>query len=429
MKAFLITIGNELLIGDTVNTNVSWLGTFLSRFNIEPVKSITIGDDKQDIIDSLEEGFSKADITIMTGGLGPTHDDITKKTIAEYFNVGFTEHTPTRTFIEKIFKKRGIPLSPSNLEQSMVPENCEVLFNKNGTAPGMWFEEEGKILIVLPGVPYEMKYLMEYEVLPRLRDSFGIKSHLFRHYFQTAGIGESTLSDLVIGNLDVHFNNGLQLAYLPHTHGITLRISCTAETEEAAKNTAEPLIALIREKASAYIFSETYNEELETVLGRVLKEEGHTISTAESCTGGLIGSKITDVAGSSEWYRGSIVAYSNDLKTSLLGVEAALIEENGAVSKQVALAMAKGVAEKTGSDIAIATTGIAGPGGGSEEKPVGLVWFGYWDKHQHFALRVQFFKDRKLNKERTALVALDIVRRMVIGLHEMPYNLEPECAE
>jgi nicotinamide-nucleotide amidase len=429
MRAYLITIGNELLLGDTVNTNVAWLGTFLSRYNIEPVKSVTIGDDQAQIIESLSEGLNTSDLVIMTGGLGPTHDDITKKTIADYFNVGFKEHTPTREFIEKIFKKRGIPISPSNYDQAMVPENCEVLFNKNGTAPGMWFDLGNNALAVLPGVPIEMKGLMEEHVLPRFKSKMGIGIYALRHYIQTAGIGESTLSDLVIGNLDSYFSNGTQLAYLPHTHGITLRISCVAPDKEAAEAKTAPLIHHIREKARDFIFSEEYEASLESVVGTLLLHKKRTLATAESCTGGLIGSKITDVAGSSAYYAGGIVAYSNELKHQLLDVPQSLIETHGAVSKEVALAMAKGVAQKTKADIGISTTGIAGPGGGSPEKPVGLVWFGYYDGTTHFALKVQFFKNRIQNKERTALVALDLVRRVVSGIKVMPYNLEPEFAE
>lgn len=429
MRAYLITIGNELLIGDTINTNVAWLGSFLSRYNIEPVKAITIGDSKQQIVEALSEALNNSEFVILTGGLGPTHDDITKKTIAEYFGVGYKEHPPTREFIEKIFKKRGIPISPSNYDQAKVPENCEVLFNKNGTAPGMWFDIGNSSLAVLPGVPIEMKGLMEEHVLPRFKTKMGIGLYSLRHYFQTAGIGESTLSDLVIGDLNSYLSNGTQLAYLPHTHGITLRVSCIAEDKEKAHTKVDPLIQHIRNKAHDFIFSEEYDASLESVVGSLLTEKELTIATAESCSGGLIGSKITDIAGSSTYYIGGIVAYSNELKHHLLDVPLELIQQHGAVSKEVALAMAKGVALKTKASIGIATTGIAGPGGGSTEKPVGLVWFGYYDGTHHFALKVQFFKNRVQNKERTALVALDLVRRVISGIQVMPYNLKPEFAE
>lgn len=429
MKAAIITIGNEILIGDIIDTNAAWIGSFLSQHDIEPVVSYTVGDEKADILSSLKRGIERASLIIVTGGLGPTHDDITKKTIAEFFNSGFVVHQPTRDFIQKIFKKRGIPISDSNLEQSVVPDNCEVLFNKNGTAPGMLFKEDGKLIAVLPGVPYEMKYLMEQEVMPALRKVFGVDTHLYRHYFQTAGIGESTLSDLVIGNLDSHFKNGLKLAYLPHSHGITLRISSEAASYETAKKAAEPLLGHIREAAKQYIFSESNGKELEQVVGELLEVNGLTIAVAESCTGGLLGSKITDVAGSSAWFKGGIIAYSNELKEQLLDVNKETLIKYGAVSKQTALEMAKNAAAKCKADIGVATTGIAGPGGGTQEKPVGLVWFGFWSKKVHFALKVQFFKDRKLNKERTALVALDIIRRNISGIDVMPYQIEPEYAE
>lgn len=429
MKAAIITIGNEILIGDIVDTNAAWIGSFLSQHDIEPAVSYTVGDERADILFSLKAGLERASLIIVTGGLGPTHDDITKKTIAEFFSSGFLVHQPTRDFIQKIFKKRGIPISDSNLEQSVVPDNCEVLFNKQGTAPGMLFKQDSKLIAVLPGVPYEMKYLMEHEVMPAVRKVFGFDTHLYRHYFQTAGIGESTLSDLVIGNLDDHFKNGLKLAYLPHSHGITLRISSEAESYDKAKEAADPLLNYIRETAKEYIYSESNGKELEQVVGELLGEQGLTIAVAESCTGGLLGSKITDVAGSSAWFKGGIIAYSNELKEQLLGVQKETLIKHGAVSKQTALEMAKNVAAKCKSDIGVATTGIAGPGGGTEEKPVGLVWFGFWRKNVHYALKVQFFKDRKLNKERTALVALDIIRRNISGIEVMPYQIEPEYAE
>lgn len=429
MRAYIITIGNELLIGDTINTNAAWLGGMLSRYNIEPVKSVVIGDDRQGIVESLDEALQKAEVVILTGGLGPTHDDITKKTLSDYFKAGFVEHVPTIEFIKKVFGKRGIPVSKSNLEQAMVPDNCTVLFNKNGTAPGMWFETNGKVVVSVPGVPTEMKYLMEHEALPRLKEKYGISRCMYRHYFQTAGIGESTLSDLVIGKIDGYLQNGVQLAWLPHTHGVTLRITGEGDSDEKAKQNAEPLIALVREKAAEYIYSEQYADTLEKALGRLLSEKNLTVATAESCTGGLIGNKITDVPGSSAWFRGGLIPYSNDLKTKLLGVPVEIIETHGAVSKETALSMAKNVARVTGADIGIATTGIAGPGGGTDEKPVGLVWFGYYDKERHFAVKALLFKDRLLNKERTALIALDLARRAISGIGRFPYDMKPEHAE
>ena len=429
MNAFLISIGNELLIGDTINTNVAWLGNFLARYDIETVKSITIGDSADEIIEGLTEGASKSELVIITGGLGPTHDDITKKTMADFFGVGMIEHAETASFVRAVFEKRGIPLSKSNLEQAMVPENCDVLFNKKGTAPGMWFDVDGVVYISLPGVPAEMKYLMESEALPKLKNRFGLSGSIYRHYIHTSGIGESTLSDLVIGDISEYLNNGTEVAYLPHSHGVTLRITKKAETREMARQLMEPLLDIIREKAAAYVFSEEYRDTIEVALARILTDKKLTIATAESCTGGLIGDKLTNIPGSSSYYQGGIVAYSNDIKQKFLDVPSETLESYGAVSAQTAMVMAKSVAQKFGTNIGLATTGIAGPGGGTPDKPVGTVWFGYWDENHHFALHVRLFKDRMMNKERTALIGMDIVRRVVQKVETMPYNIKPVYPE
>lgn len=435
MKAALITIGNELLIGDIINTNAAWMGTFLTQRHVAPVYSITIGDDAGAIISALNQALEAADIVLVTGGLGPTHDDITKHILAEYTGGKLVEHIETRETIIRNFGQRGIPVSSSNLQQAMVPDTAEVLFNSRGTAPGMWFdlnpETQGKsgIIVAMPGVPAEMKHLMEHKVWPRLSTRLGTNGALFRHYMNTAGIGESTLSDLTIGDVSDMLKDGIELAYLPHTHGVGLRITATGTTEADAAEKARPLLEHIRRKAGDFIYSEVYNEDLPKSCGRLLGEQKKTVATAESCTGGLIGSLITDVPGSSAWYRGSIVAYHNELKTRLLDVPEATLSTHGAVSKQTALIMAKRAAETLGTDIGLSTTGIAGPGGGSEEKPVGLVWFGYYDGQHHFALRAQFFKNRKLNKERTALVALDILRRVLSDIPRMPYDALPQHAE
>lgn len=435
MKAAIITIGNELLIGDIINTNAAWMGTFLTQRDITPVYSITIGDDARAIISALDQALAAAELVFITGGLGPTHDDITKHILAEYTGGRLTEHSETRETIIRNFKQRGIPVSDSNLEQAMVPDSAEVLFNARGTAPGMWFdlpaEKYGKkaSIVAMPGVPAEMKHLMEHKVWPMLSKRLGKNGSLFRHYMNTAGIGESTLSDLTIGDVSGLLTDGVELAYLPHTHGVGLRITATGANREAAAEKARPLLEHIRRKAGDFIYSEVYDEGLPETCGRLLSTRKKTVATAESCTGGLIGSLITDVPGSSGWYRGSIVAYHNELKTRLLEVPEATLAACGAVSKETALLMAKSAAEKLGADIGLATTGIAGPGGGSQEKPVGLVWFGYYDGQQHFALRAQFFKNRKLNKERTALVALDMLRRVLCDIRRMPYDAPVQPAQ
>jgi len=423
MKASILTIGNELLIGDTINSNAAWIGSFLVEHHIDPLRSITVGDSEQEIVHMLKDCMQVSDLLIITGGLGPTHDDITKHTLSSFTGGKLIEHKPTLDFIVKNFEKRGIPVSRSNLSQAQVPDTCEVLFNTHGTAPGMWFEKGDVIIVSLPGVPSEMKHLMDHVVWPRLAKRLGKTSGaLYRHYIQTAGIGESTLSDLEIGDVSSKLVDQVSLAFLPNSHGVTLRISATGDTKEEAREKTHPLVEHIRDKAGQHIYSELYNDDLPQSCGRLLKEKKLTLATAESCTGGLLGSMVTDVPGSSGWYNGGIVVYQNKLKTELLGVPETLLEQHGAVSAEVALVMAKSVAGRLGSDIGIATTGIAGPDGGTDEKPVGLIWFGYWDRDHHFAMKAQFFKNRKMNKERTALVALDMMRRVLSGIKRMPYD-------
>jgi len=423
MLAHQISVGNELLLGDTINTNASWISQRLSEHGIRCVHVATVPDDKPAILSALAHSMRDADVTILTGGLGPTHDDITKTCLCEYFNARLVCHKPTLDRIQRMFEARGIPFSPSNTAQADVPEHCDVLFNSQGTAPGMWFAEKGKVLIVLPGVPREMKHLMTDEVLPRLRAMVGA-SKLNKDYLQLTGIGESTLSDLVIGDVSSYLKPGIELAYLPHAHGITLRItSFNGLVEDAARLKSHILSA-----AGPYVYSELPDVDLEQVVVQLASEKKVSIATAESCTGGWISNLITNVPGSSTMFKGSIVAYHNSVKQHLLDVPESVLMEYGAVSKQVALIMAKSAASKLGADIGISTTGIAGPDGGTEAKPVGLVWIGFWSRDTHFAVYARFFRDRILNKERTAKVALEIIRRQMLGIPGLPFDLKPESA-
>jgi len=426
MKAYIITIGNELLIGDIVNTNASWIGTTLTQSGIQVEKVVTVGDNQTDITESLEEALSRSELTIMTGGLGPTHDDITKKAVADYFGSTLIKHEPTLEHIQKIFEKRGLPFTKSNYGQAMVPDNAEVLFNKWGTAPGMLFRKNGNIVVVLPGVPHEMKALILDKLLPKVKETERGQGIYKVHYFQLAGIGESTLSDEVIGDIGDMFNGRMSMAYLPHIWGITLRISCYADTEDEADKALEPVKEHIRKTASEYIYSESADVGLSSVIGTLLRSKQATLSTAESCTGGLLSGRITDVPGSSDYFKGTVVAYDNEVKKAVLGVSKASLEQHGAVSKEVAIEMARGVARQLGTDYALSTTGIAGPDGGTPEKPVGTIWIGYWSKKQELAIKLNLTKDRMINRDQTVVIALDLLRRRLNGIETLPYNLKPE---
>ncbi|MTI88338.1 MAG: competence/damage-inducible protein A [Balneolaceae bacterium] len=429
MKAEIISIGNELLNGDTVNTNAAWLGEFLTGIGFEVVRIHTISDGHNVIAKTVDTALNESDLVISTGGLGPTHDDMTKKAVADLFGVGYKRDQQVLAHVQAMFEKRNIPFSKSNYAQAEIPENGETLFNKWGTAPGIWFDLEDKHLAVLPGVPYEMKHLIKEKVAPKLREHYGEVGFLYSKYLKTAGVGESILSDEILGDLSLYLNEEVKLAFLPNLGGVTLRLMARGQDKEAAWSKLKPLHDVIYEKAAPFIFGEGKHCSISEAVGDLLREQELRIATAESCTGGLIASSITDIAGSSDYMKGGIVSYADSVKLYQLGVLSDTLESEGAVSKKVALQMAKGVAEKLDADIGISTTGVAGPGGGSEEKPVGTVWIGFYQKEkQYFAVKAFFTKDRLMNKERSKMVALEMVRRVLKGINTMPYDLKKERA-
>lgn len=428
MNAEIITIGDELLIGDTVNTNASWVGRFLTDHGFDVVRMVTIPDEMEIIQRAVRRALDASKLVIMTGGLGPTHDDITKKAVADLFGEKMVRHEPTLEHIRKFFERRGIPFSKSNYAQADVPESCEVLFNKRGTAPGMWFLREGRGLAVLPGVPHEMQNLMEKAVAPKMRELQG--NGLFRSttYLKTAGIGESTLSDEKIGDLSDFLGRKSSVAFLPGTLGVTIRVTGRGVSEEEARASMERVKSHIQSKAGEYYIGEGRDCSLAGVAGDLLRRKNQTLATAESCTGGLLASTVTDIPGCSDYYPGGLIAYSNRIKRDHLGVNEKDLDRFGAVSMPVALQMARGVADHFGADYGLSTTGIAGPSGGTEDKPVGTVWFGFWSEEAHFAFKTVLTKDRIINKERSVGIALDTLRRQLMGLETLPYGIQPRFA-
>lgn len=423
MKAQLISIGNELLMGDTVNTNASWLGQFLHERGIQVDKITTITDRKEAISQAMEEAMGSADMVISTGGLGPTLDDITKKCLAEYFEVGFVHVPEVETHIKSIFKRRNLEYSESNQAQAYIPENAELLFNAAGTAPGMLFREQNTWLIVLPGVPHEMKHIMTQVVAPMLQD-LGALDVLETRYLKIAGVGESHLADYWLHDLSQHLKNGLDIAFLPSTGQVSLRITARAHERQQAIQDVEALAEMIRDRLGKLVYSEDKEESLASALGRILQAEKYTIATAESCTGGLMGHLLTETPGSSAYVKGGVISYDNQVKVDHLGVLSSDLETYGAVSAPVALAMAKGVAQRLGTEVGISATGIAGPDGGSVEKPVGTVWLGFFTPSEHFAVRAEFSHNRSLNKLRSAITAFEIARRNLLGMENLPYDLK-----
>lgn len=408
MTAEIITIGDEILIGQIVNTNAAYIGEKLLAIGIRVGRVTTIGDNEAIILDSLNKAFKENEIIIITGGLGPTHDDITKKVIAKFFNCGFRLDKEVYEHVKSILSRRSIPLKPVNEDQATVPDICKVLFNKMGTAPGMHFEQNGKEIFVMPGVPFEMKYIMDTHILPYLQKKN--KNFIKVRTLMTCGIPESSLFTR-LGDIDDLTRNA-ELAFLPNPRGVKLRIMTKSMVEKEAEDELNRVYKIIREKAGDYIYSDA-EKELEEILCEKLSSRNLTLAVAESCTGGKLADRLTDVSGSSKYFIRGVVTYSNESKTDLLDVPPELLKAKGAVSAEVAKMMAENIRKKSGTDIGISTTGIAGPTGGTVEKPVGLVWIGYSDGYETFTKDFYLGDNRKVFKERASQMALNILRNQL----------------
>jgi nicotinamide-nucleotide amidase len=415
MKAEIISIGDELLIGQVINTNQAYLAEKLNSIGIAVHRMTTVGDEEAQILEAFSRGLKDHDLVLVTGGLGPTHDDITRTAVCRFFRTDLTVNDEALARVRSFFERRGIAPRKINEDQALVPRTCTVIQNHHGTAPGFMFERDGRFLIAMPGVPFEMKAMTDSFILPTFA-SKSTGSVIQHRTLKTTGIGESFLAEQ-IGDVTTLLgtDNGITLAFLPSPTGTRLRITAQARTvgEAAAKISA--VESSIRAKAGKYIYAAD-DEELEQTLGRVLLDRHLTIAVAESCTGGLIADRITDIPGSSAYFERSYVTYSNESKLADLGVASNLIRDHGAVSREVAEAMAKCVRLKANTDIGLSTTGIAGPAGGTPEKPVGLVWVGYSDRAGTLALKFNFGENRMRTKERAAQAALELVRRKLLHI-------------
>lgn len=410
MKAEIITIGDELLIGQVIDTNSAWIAEQLNLYGVEIYQITSVHDEQKQILEALLKAEQSADIIILTGGLGPTKDDITKNVLCKYFNTKLVFHKPAFEQIKERFKNRNISINKLNKDQALVPESCTVLLNKAGTAPGMWFKKGSKIYISIPGVPFEMKYLMEHEILPRIKD-LGAGRAIYHKTINTHGLPESILAK-TIEDWETALPVNIKLAYLPNPMAVRLRLSVTGANLNILKQQVEEEI----EKLKKFIPENIYgfdNETLAEVTGRLLVSNSASLALAESCTGGFISHLITSVPGSSSYFKGSIIAYSNEVKQKILGVDPVSIEKFGAVSEQVACEMAHGVKDLFGVDYAIATTGIAGPGGGTEEKPTGTVWIAVADNRLVAAEKFVFGNNRERNIMRSSQTALQMLRKRV----------------
>lgn len=410
--AEIITIGDELLIGQVIDTNSAWIGQQLNEIGIKVHQITSVSDSEQHILNALKEAQQRADIILITGGLGPTKDDITKYTLCKFFKSNLRFDEASFLQVEKLFKARGRQVTDINRKQAEVPEKCEVIPNTQGTAPGMWFNEKGKIFVSMPGVPYEMKSMMQQEVLPRIQKLFS-KGAIVHKTTWFQGIGESFLSDM-IEQWELALPAHLKLAYLPSSGILRLRLTGTGNSAEDLSKHIDAQIQQLHNIAGEYIFGEG-DDTLEKITARLLTEQKATISTAESCTGGFIAHRITTVPGSSNYYIGSVVAYDNSIKQNFLGVPSTMIEKFGAVSEEVACEMAKSVKTKFKTDYSIACSGIAGPAGGTTEKPVGTVHLAIAHPNGVFTKKLTLGTDRERIIRETSHHALNCLRKILTG--------------
>jgi len=417
-EAEIITIGDEILIGQIVDTNSAFMGQQLN-LNGLTVKQITsVSDNREHILKALNEAKQRANIILITGGLGPTKDDITKKTLCEYFNTSLRFDEEVYKDVKTLFAAYGKSVSEVNKQQAEVPQNCIVLRNKNGTAPGMWFDDGKNIYVSMPGVPYEMKALITDEVIPRLKEKFQLPA-IYHKTVLTQGIGESALSEMIEKWEDSLASLNIKLAYLPSPGMVRLRLSTKGAKEKEAEiiNNVENKIEELKKIISPYIYGyETFGKQTETleeIIGKILLQKGKTISTAESCTGGYISHLITKVPGSSAYYMGSVISYSYEIKETELGVSKEVLEKQGAVSQPVVEQMAKAIREKYKTDYSISASGIAGPGGGTTDKPVGTVWIAIATPDKIISEKFLFGTNRERNIQKTAHAALNMLRKFI----------------
>lgn len=412
MKAEIITIGDELLIGQTIDTNSAWMGAELSKIGFDVRRKISIHDLRVDILETLKESSEKADVILLTGGLGPTSDDITKQTLCEFFNTRLVVDKEVFAMVERMMSKRNFPMNENNRRQAEVPESCRVLKNSAGTAPGMWFENDGKIFISMPGVPNEMKHLMTEHVLPELKQRFTSQVIIHRN-IMTYGSAEAVLAEKLYG-FEASLPEEIKMAYLPTEGIIKLRLTATGTNGRLINSLIEEQVSKLYEVIPDLIYGEN-EETLEMVTGKLLKERNKTVCTAESCTGGQIAHLITSVPGSSNYFKGSVIAYDNIVKTEVLNVPSELIDSYGAVSEQVVIKMAEGARQLLKTDFALSTSGIAGPDGGTESKPVGTIWIAVTSDKGTISEKRVYGNDRIVNINRFSVAALNLLRMQIIS--------------
>ena len=411
MKTEIISIGDELLIGQTINTNAGWMGQELNKIGVDVHQVTVITDNEQHIRKALDESRGRVDLVLVTGGLGPTKDDITKTTLADYFHTRLIENEEVLAIIKERLKVRKLEMNELNRKQALVPEIATIFLNNWGTAPGMWFEDKGTVFVSMPGVPGEMKGLMTEYILPAVAKKFNPPVILHKTLL-TLGSIEARLADLLEA-FENELPTEIKLAYLPTSPIIKLRLSARGKDRSHLETLIGEQVKKLYQIIPDLIFG-TEPDSLEEIVGKLLSERKQSLSTAESCTGGNISRLITSVPGSSEYFKGAVVAYANEVKINTLNVPAELIEKQGAVSKEVVLQMAKNVKELFETDYAIAISGIAGPSGGTAEKPVGTTWLAIAGPDNIIAYRLNLGGERGRNIHMASLNALNLLRKIII---------------
>jgi len=412
MKAEIITIGDELLIGQTIDTNSAWMGSELSLAGFDVCWKTTVHDSRNDILKALSNASGRSDVVLITGGLGPTSDDITKPSLCEFFNTRLVINSKVLEMVENMMRKRNFTMNENNRRQAEVPESCTVLTNAAGTAPGMLFEKDRTLFISMPGVPAEMKYIMNEHVMPLLKARF--TSQVIRHKnIMTYGAPEAKLAEMLT-EFEEELPSNIRLAYLPSAGIIKLRLTGTGNTREYVSEIIDAQVNKLYRIIPELIFGED-EESLAMVIGKLLRDRKKTLCTAESCTGGNIAHWITGVPGSSDYFTGSVVAYDNRIKTRLLGTDEKVIESEGAVSEAVVRSMAEGVRRLLCTDYSVATSGIAGPAGGTAAKPVGTLWIAVTSDSGTISEKHTFGNDRNVNITRFSNAALNLLRKQILN--------------
>ncbi len=403
MDVEIMTIGDELLYGQVVDTNSAFMGQQLGRLGLRVRQITSVSDRADELVAALDQARQRVSVILMTGGLGPTKDDLTKHVLARYLGRELVLDEDTLRHVEGIFARFQRPMLDVNRQQALVPAGCQVLFNAVGTAPGMWLEDQGTVFISMPGVPFEMKKLMTDQVLPRLQTRFQL-APIEHVVVMTAGLGESFLAEK-IQDWEAALPPHVKLAYLPSLGSVRLRLTGTPDGQPDLRPRMLALLPPLRERIGEYIFAEE-DSPLEVVVGQLLQAENYQLGTAESCTGGALAQRLTSVPGSSAYFRGSVVAYANDLKGNLLGVNAETLAAHGAVSEATVREMAEGARARLGCDVALATSGIAGPGGGTPTKPVGTIWLACATPTGTVSRQINIDRGRQINIDYTVQLAL-----------------------